>query len=291
MLIAQISDLHLRPKGELAYGVAETNGLTERAIHALLRLDPAPDAVLVTGDIADCGLPEEYALAVELFARLPMPVFLLPGNHDRRDTMRQAFPAYPCWPRHGPLHHAVTLGNALRLILLDTVVVGASEGALDADGIAFLDAALEQAPDLPTIVALHHPPIVCGIGHMDQIRLLEGADRLTEALSRHPQVERVVAGHHHRAITTRFAGTICQIAPSVAHQVCLDLAPGAASAFVLEPPAYLLHSLGPGTGLVTHFAYVDRAPGPFPFVLPAEYPGHSNGLDPVRDEAAILPAR
>ena len=82
MLIAQISDLHVRPAGALAYGVSETNLSTEHAVHALLRLDPAPDCVLVTGDLTDCGLDEEYALLSGLLARLPMPVYAVPGNHD-----------------------------------------------------------------------------------------------------------------------------------------------------------------------------------------------------------------
>jgi len=90
MLVAQISDLHIRPRGAIAYGVSETDLFAEHAVHALLRLDPRPDCVIVTGDLTDCGLDEEYAILRELFSRLPMPVYAIPGNHDRREPFRQA---------------------------------------------------------------------------------------------------------------------------------------------------------------------------------------------------------
>ena len=272
MLIAQISDLHIRPPGELAYGVSETNGSAERAIHALLRLDPRPDVVILTGDATDCGLDAEYAVLKELLGRLPMPVYAVPGNHDRRDAMREAFGAGAYLPAQGPLNFTIET-RPVRLVGLDSLVPGESHGALGPATLDFLDAALAAAPDVPTLVFVHHPPFACGIGHMDRIRLIEGADRLKAILSAHPQVERLATGHHHRAVQVRFGGTICQIAPSVAHQVALDLRDEAPSCFVLEPGAFLLHSWVAGTGLVTHTAAVDRAPGPFPFVLPDDYPG------------------
>ena len=72
---------------------------------------------------------------------------------------------------------------------------------------------------------------------------------------------------------TRFAGTVAQIAPSVTHAVTLDLSEASPSTFHMEPPAYLLHSFREGAGFVTHTAYVERSPGPYPFVLDADYPG------------------
>ena len=273
MLIAQISDLHIRPRGALAYGVSETNLFAEHAIHALLRLDPRPDCVIVSGDLTDCGLPEEFALLRELFARLPMPVFAVPGNHDRRDPFREAFAAGGYLPAAGYLNFAVDRGP-VRIVGLDSLVAGESHGALAPETLAFLDDALSARPDAPTLVMLHHPPFETGIGHMDPVRLLSGADDLAAILARHPQVERLLCGHVHRAIQTVFAGRLCQIAPSVAHQVALDLRAEAPSCFVLEPAAYLLHSWHGGR-FVTHTTQVERAPGPFPFILPDDYPGRS----------------
>ena len=52
--------------------------------------------------------------------------------------------------------------------------------------------------------------------------LTDGA-ALAAVIGRHPQVERVLCGHVHRSVQCRFAGTIAQIAPGVAHAVQLAL--------------------------------------------------------------------
>jgi 3',5'-cyclic AMP phosphodiesterase CpdA len=271
MLIAHISDAHIRPRGQLAYGISETNLDLEHAVHALLRLDPRPDCVLVTGDLTDCGLDAEYAIAAELLARLPFPVFCIPGNHDRREPFRAAFASGSYLPATGALDFCIDRGG-LRIIGLDSAVAGESHGALTAGTLAFLEASLKDAPQRPTLVMLHHPPFDSGIGHMDRTSLQAGRSELEAIIAAHPQVERVLCGHVHRPIQRRFGGTICQVAPSVTHQVACDLRPDGPSAFVLEPPAFLLH-LFDGTSLVTHMAQIDRAPGPYAFDLPDDYPG------------------
>lgn len=273
MLIAQISDLHIRPGGHLAYGVSETNLFAEHAIHALLRLDPRPDCLLVTGDLTDCGLEEEYAIVAELLSRLPFPAYAVPGNHDRREPFRHAFAAAGYLPESGPLDFAAWCGP-VRIVGLDSLVAGESHGALVPETLHFLEETLAGSPDAPTLVMLHHPPFDTGIAHMDATRLLEGVDSLERIIAANRQVRRVLCGHVHRSIQQMFAGTLCQIAPSVGHQVALDLRPQGPSCFVLEEPEFLLHRFDRG-GVVTHTAKVSRAPGPFPFVLPPDYPGRN----------------
>lgn len=276
MLIAQITDLHVRPPGLPAYRVAETNMLTERALARLESCVPRPDVVLITGDLTDCGLPEEYALLRDMLARrLTIPTFMVPGNHDRRDVLREAFAGWPGVTQDPDFVQFVVDDFAVRLIGLDTLVPGHGHGSLCSRRLAFLRRALEEGGSKPTLIFMHHPPFVCGIGHMDRIRLLEGADELRDLVAMYPNVERVICGHHHRPIQVRFGGTIASIAPGVAHQVELDISEGEDGALVLEPPAFQLHLYRPQTGLVSHMAYVESYPGPFPFVLDAAYPGRS----------------
>jgi 3',5'-cyclic AMP phosphodiesterase CpdA len=279
MLIAQISDLHIRPQGALAYGIVETNVYLERAVFALLRLDPRPDCVLVTGDLTDCGLAEEYALARQLLGRLPMPVYVIPGNHDRREPCRQAFLGDGYMPQDGALNYVAQCGP-VRLVALDSVVAGAGHGALAAETLAFLEQALAADRSAPTLVMLHHPPFATGIRHMDAVRLLEGGDELARIVASHPQAQRLLCGHVHRSIQTLFGGAICQAAPSVAHQVTFDLGEASPSCFMLEPPGFLVHSLIDGT-FVSHTVCVDRYAGPYPFVLPEDYPGRSQSGNPA----------
>lgn len=265
ILIAQISDLHLRPRGLPALGFVDTNALTRRAVATLLALRPSPAAVLVTGDIADTGDPREYAMAREILSALPMPVHVIPGNHDRRAAMREGL-VDTGWigpAGQGAINYAVDVGP-LRLVCLDSLVEGRALGELGADTLAWLDATLAAAPDRPTLVAVHHPPFKTGLSHMDSILLRDGA-AMEEVVRRHPHVGRVVCGHVHRAITTGFGGTLAMIVPGVAHQVALDLADTSTALFVMEPPAYLVHTWTAETGFVSHLNYVERFPGPYDF--------------------------
>lgn len=275
MLIAQITDLHVRPPGKPAYRVSETNMMVERAVDALMALRRRPDVVLVTGDMTDCGLPEEYRELRHILTRLAIPTYMVPGNHDRREGFREAFPDHPAMEGDPAFVQFVIDDQPVRFIGLDTVVPGASEGALCERRLGFLEDALDRDTTRPTIIFMHHPPFDCGYRHMDRIRLVEGAERLAAIVARYRNVERILCGHHHRPVHTRFAGTVASIAPSVTHQVALDTNEDHGGALVLEPPAFELHLHRPGAGIVSHMVYVERFPGPFPFVLDGDYPGMS----------------
>lgn len=264
MLIAQLSDLHVTANGSTLSGVVPTNTMAERAVAALLRLTPRPDLVIISGDLTEHGRPQDYAALRTLLAPLPMPVYAVPGNHDRRDAMRAAFSSDSYLPARGPLNFTIE-SRPLRIVGLDSVVEGQGYGALFPETLDYLDTALAAAPDVPTMIMFHHPPAACGIAHMDNIRLLEGGKELARILGVHRQVQRLVTGHVHRPVLLNFAGVTCQISPSVAHQVELDLTPDGPAAFNLEPPAFLLHAWDEAHGLVTHTAYIDQAAGPYRF--------------------------
>lgn len=270
--IVQLTDLHIRPRGVAANRVAETNMLVTRALRAVDRLHPAPDAVIITGDLTECGLQPEYALLRELLAaELHLPVFVIPGNHDRREVLLQELPGVSSFD--GFVQYAVeTL--PVRLVMLDTVVPGAGHGALCDRRLEWLDRTLASAPDKPTMIGMHHPPFACGIGHMDAIALQE-PEHFIAVLARHQQVQRVVCGHHHRPIIAQIGRAIATICPSPAHQVELDLTDRTPGAFVLEPPAFQIYRWRSETGFVTHTALVDTYPGPFPFLDDPDYPGRT----------------
>ncbi|CAG9217472.1 phosphodiesterase [Paraburkholderia caribensis] len=269
MLIAQISDLHIKRPGALAYRRVDTAAYLSRCVERLNALAPAPDAIIITGDLVDQGEPEQYEHLKSLLAPLKIPYHLLVGNHDDRTALRATF------IDHKELHtnsefiqYTVDIGP-LRLIALDSMVPGQSAGLLCDARLAWLEAQLQTAHDKPVIVALHHPPFVSGIGHMDALRLdPASAKKLAALIARHPNVERVICGHVHRPMFVRFGGTIASAVPAPAHQVALDLRDDAPSAFMMEPPAFALHRYDSVNGLITHHAYVDAADGPYPFYEP-----------------------
>jgi 3',5'-cyclic-AMP phosphodiesterase len=253
MLIAQISDLHFLPEGTLAFGRVDTAGCLARAIAHLNALDPAPDTVLITGDLTNDGDAAVWAALMDRLAGLHAPVCAVPGNHDGRELMRHAFAHLELFPEDGPLRFAIDLGP-LRLIGLDSLLEGEPGGRLGPEQIAWLDARLAQAREKPAMVALHHPPFRTGIDHMDDM-MLEDGDALAEVIGRHPQVVRVLCGHVHRSAQCLWAGTLAQICPNVAHAVQLTLS-GAPARWIMEPPALLLHEWRDGQGLVSHVDFI-----------------------------------
>lgn len=273
MLICQLTDLHVRPPGRPANRVSETNMFTQRAFAAVAALTPRPDVVILSGDLTECGLADEYANLTGLVRRyLPMPVFVIPGNHDRRENLRATLAHLPGVTADPEYVQYTVEDYPVRLVLLDTVVPGFGHGELRAGQLDWLDRTLAAEPHKPTLIAMHHPPFTCGIGHMDRINLRNGADFIA-VIARHAQVKRIICGHHHRPIIAQVAHAIASICPSVAHQVAMSLVPDAPAEFVLEPPAFQLHHWSPTDGIVSHTAYVERYPGPFPFLTDPDYPG------------------
>jgi Icc protein len=264
MLIAQISDLHIRMPGQKAYRVVETDRYLPPAVDALNRLNPAPDVIIISGDLTDFGKNEEYAHLKTMLDALRAPYFLMPGNHDAREALAAIFADHHYLRGvDGFVQYAVE-DYPVRLLMLDTVVPMHGHGTLCARRLDWLRERLAEQPDRPTVIAMHHPPFATGIDYMDAIGLREGAQGLQEIVSAHANVERILCGHLHRSIFRRFGGTIASTCPSPAHQIALNLQADAPGQFIMEPPAFHLHDWRDGA-LVTHHAYINDYPGPYPF--------------------------
>ena len=276
MIIAQISDPHIVAPGRLfrcpVLGAApgrervscefDTAPYLARAVAALNALAPRPDIVVVTGDLVDHGEPAEYDRLRGLLAPLAMPYFVIPGNHDAREPLREAFRGDGYLPPEGYLQYTIE-DYPLRLVALDTLIPGEPGGRLCAERLGWLDRALAAQPARPTVILMHHPPFATRITYMDGFGL-DNAAGLAEIVLRHNQVERILCGHLHRAIDRRFAGTVAGTAPSTAHQIRLNLVPDARLSFVFEPPGYQLHVWDAGEGLVTHTAILGAWASPHP---------------------------
>ena len=254
MIIAQISDLHVQPAGEKAYGIVDTNQCLRAAVAQLNRLQPQPDMIVATGDLVDERTAAEYQMLKEILAPLKAPVYLAMGNHDDRTAFRAVFPRLPYMPTEGYVQYVLD-DYPVRIIVLDTLVDGESYGNMDAERLAWLEAQLAEKPDKPAMIFMHHPPFTTGLQGMDRLRC-RGNDALAELITRYPCVQRVACGHLHRSIQTVWAGTLGSVAPSVAHQVALKLSADSPAAFVMEPPAFQLHLWNEATGLITHTAYI-----------------------------------
>jgi 3',5'-cyclic AMP phosphodiesterase CpdA len=264
MLLAQISDPHVVPKGRMLFDRIDTPGFLARAFGHLNRLDPRPDLVILTGDLVDRGSVAEYENLRDLLAELQVPWSLLPGNHDDRANLRRVLAGRGRLPREGAFLHYCIEDLPLRLIALDTTIPGETGGTLCRARLDWLAERLEERPDQPTVIAMHHPPFVSGLSEMDAINCANSA-ALGAVVAGHPQIERIICGHVHRPIILRWQGTVVTTAPATAHQVALDLRDGSPTSWIMEPPACHLHYWRADTGLVTHQSYIGDYGPPTPY--------------------------
>ncbi len=253
MILAQISDPHLRADGGLLRNHVDSMAAMKASVKHVNGLRPLPDVTVVTGDLVnEAG---DYPALRKLLDQLETPCFVIPGNHDFPDALRAAFCDLGYLPEKGCLNYVIE-DYPLRIVALDTSVPGEVWGAMSPKRLRWLNERLSEQPARPTVILMHHPPVDTGISYMDRQGLLEGAGAMAEIVSAHPQVQRILCGHVHRPATIGWAGTVVSTAPSVSFQMLLDLRQESQSGYVMEPAACALYYWSPKSGLAGHLSFI-----------------------------------
>jgi 3',5'-cyclic AMP phosphodiesterase CpdA len=221
--IAHISDTHLLAGGKLQYGVVDTVQHLQMALDRLSRIDPVPQAIVLTGDLADRGEPEAYAQLRSMIepaaAAMGAQVVWCMGNHDDRTAYaRSLFGSDPT----ADVMDRVYEVDGLRIVALDTSVPNYHHGEITDEQHDWLASVLAEPAPLGTILAMHHPPIAIPMLPAAAIIELDGQDRLETALAG-TDVRMILGGHFHYSSYGTFAG----IPVSVASATCYisDIAP------------------------------------------------------------------
>lgn len=242
--IAHLSDTHFG-------GPPDARARAEAVLAHLLALDPVPDVLLVSGDVADHGLAKEYAEARTVLDRWPGPLLVGTGNHDVRADFARGL-----LDREAEGWLLLELETPrVRLLMLDSLVdarggVRIDHGELDPAQLEWLDERLSE-DDRATFVCLHHPPVDVGLGLMAPI-LLKDPGPLELVVGRHPHVVATLVGHAHTACATTFAGRPLLVGGGVASTVPLDAEP---FPLIWEagPPSFAFHQLHDDGHLTTHW--------------------------------------
>ncbi len=253
MLIAQVTDLHIGfHRGSAVDPNLERFRLVlDRLIHG----PDCPDMLLLTGDITEHGDAASYAALAGVLAGCPFPVWPIPGNHDNRAALAAAFPQVP--QAGGFVHYGIE-GGGIRIVMLDTLEEGRHGGAFCEGRADWLAADLAAHADIPTIIALHHPPVGVGIAWMDPNPAEPWIARLRGVISGQPQVRALVCGHVHRPIATTFAGVPLLVCAASSAGLALNLSPidpakaDGRAMMVDDLPGFALHRWD-GQTLVSHF--------------------------------------
>ncbi|MFF2505693.1 metallophosphoesterase [Streptomyces sp. NPDC058067] len=260
LVLAQISDLHLD-------GTPRATERARRVIDHLRALPVPPDALLVTGDIADHGAEPEYEEAAALLglhgtgthaSALPFPVLPCPGNHDSRAPYRKALLREPA--SEGPVNRAHRVGDAM-VLMCDSSIPGADEGLLDEETYGWLEGTLDELDQLdelegetPVLLAFHHPPVALHHPLPDAYQL-QRPQRLAALLERRPQIAGVITGHAHTPAATVFAGRPLVVGPGVTWTLRLPWE-GEGVADRDAPVRLAFHILDDEHRLTTHFRVV-----------------------------------
>jgi 3',5'-cyclic AMP phosphodiesterase CpdA len=262
----QLSDFHTRGDSRLSFRVVDTRRCLNEAIAHLISLEQKPDALVLTGDLTDNGDLDAYRLLHEAVSSLGWPTYAIPGNHDRRDRMRNILPEWcPADPEVVPYLCYTVEDGPVRLVMIDTMRPGSHDGHCHPPVMAWLEKTLAQKPDAPTLLFMHHPPFATGLPIMDVP--VENVDALAAIVRKNPQT-RLCCGHIHRPIFTQWAGAPAVTAPAVSMQIELDLSEKGGDEFRMETPGYLLHHWNRGV-LNTHVCQIAAQvsfAGPYPFV-------------------------
>ena len=258
MIIAQLSDMHVSSPDCEFDALYHTGEKLEIAVKCVNALSPRPDAVVMTGDLVNCGTSEEYEILKNILDKLEIPAYLGIGNHDCRETFLSSFSEEAYLPKEGFAQYAVDI-KGLRLIMLDTNIPGRAQGILCSERLDWLAKTLEEAPDTPTLIFMHHPPFKTGILAMDNMGLLD-AENLGPIIENHSQIMRIFCGHFHRSIQSNFFGKQAQVCPSTSHTVLLHLENEERLATKAEPSQILLHIWDGKDDVITHNSFIDDFP-------------------------------
>jgi 3',5'-cyclic AMP phosphodiesterase CpdA len=282
VLIAQVTDIHL---GFEPDNPAEFNRKRlDQVINHLNNGVNRPDILLATGDLVDRGDVDSYRRLKSAMSLAPCRVLYAMGNHDSREPFLSIFPDTPT--ADGFVQYVVDLPSR-RIVVIDTLEEGRHGGAFCERRAEWLSARLSEAPDTPTVIVMHHPPVEVGIDWMNTHPDEPWVKRFADAIAGQYQVKALLCGHLHRPISAPWKGVTVSICASSAPQVSLDLRPidpdrpDNRPMIIADAPSYALHRWG-DHGLVSHFDTVGEQ------VMLAKYDA---GLQPlVRSLIAERPA-
>ncbi|MBF2713742.1 phosphodiesterase [Agrobacterium vitis] len=221
MKIIQITDTHLMPPGMVVNGVDPEKQL-RAAVGDIVKKHADADLLVMTGDLCNYGDPEAYALLRDILAPIPFDIRLMLGNHDRRPEFQAAFPGQPS-DRNGYVQSFLDTEFG-RLLFLDSHEADVIGGMYGADRLAWLDATLESAGDLPVTVFIHHPPMDCGIRHFEKIGLHDDGALMRHLSAHSAGIRHIVFGHIHVPLAgTSAEGISYSSGQACAHRFITDL--------------------------------------------------------------------
>jgi len=238
-LLIQITDTHILPPGDVLYGSIDTARHLAETVREINRMQPLPDGVMFTGDLVEKGDMPGYRHFIDLIEPLKMPAWVIPGNHDDPQVMRQVFAETACFPVSDVTFQYAIDDLPFRILALNSHSEGTELPGFNSRRLAWLEAELARS-DRPVLLAIHHPPMTTGIELID-MGGSEWFQDMKQLVTRHPQVKLVICGHCHTDLCGRIGPVPVYMAPANSHQLIATRGFNVAPATVNRPGAPTLH--------------------------------------------------
>ena len=239
MIVAQISDTHIAL--DVPDGARRIDDF-ERTIADINALDPAPDVIVHTGDIAHNGRADEYAEAARIVAGAKPPVYVIPGNKDDRANLRAAFAGCGYIGRDSEFIDYAVEDHPIRLIAVDTKSAQSNKGDFcDARAKRLIDM-IDAETTKPIVVITHHPPFEVPVGP-DALNFVseDKIERIRNVLQHSHRVVAVLSGHVHRGT----AGCVGTARAVVVPCIATNLRRGDYPPSMKRRPVYHLYRFDP----------------------------------------------
>jgi len=226
-VVAHLSDTHLLAGSARQYDAIDTVERFRQALDRVGRIDPPPQALVFTGDLADVGDPAAYRILRELVEPMAdaigAQVVWCMGNHDDRAAYSRELFGEESDASQDRVYDVA----GLRIVSLDTTVPGWHHGEVAESQLAWLRDVLATPAQHGTILALHHPPIPSPMVPASELIELRDTEGLADVL-RGSDVRAIVGGHYHFSSHSTFAG----IPVSVASATCYLADPAPLDRFI-----------------------------------------------------------
>jgi Icc protein len=242
----QITDTHLIEAEDGHLLGLETLNSLECVLNSVKAENSLFDFFVMSGDLSQDGSLLSYQRLHAALSPFKVPSFWFAGNHDSMENMQAV--------SQGTEH----LNNIIRtkhwqLVLLNSQVEGSVFGNLADEQLQLLETALQERPDLHTLISLHHHPIPMESDWMDRIGVKNG-ERLMEIARQNSNVKCILWGHVHQESDRTVDGIRMLSTPST----CIQFKPKSEDFGVEQiAPGYRLMELHPDGTLDTHVSRVE----------------------------------
>jgi Icc protein len=257
-LLVQITDTHILPPGELLHGSVDSARHLQETVQSIGRMLPKPDVVMITGDLVERGDEASYRHFIDLISPLEMPAYVIPGNHDDPQIMLKAFADTPYFPACKETFQYAVDDFSFRILTLNSKRDGTELPGFKPSRLSWLENQLNLSGK-PTLLALHHPPMITGI-ELSDMGGSEWFQGLKSILSSHEQVKLAICGHCHIDLCGRIGQVPVYMAPATSHQLIATRGAMVAPSAVTQP----------GTPALHHFINGDFVSGSNPWPVDVE---------------------